>query len=144
MDKCREAFETWFRTTKAYQMLEEQNYFKMDIFHFVDGRNEYRHTSVQIAFMTWLSRQAELDQLVQEYSLYRNTNFSYEATAKHFETVANEKDKKLKAVEQILNELKESMINFKEMDLYDKGVRVVTDCIIRDLEKALGDNNANS
>ncbi|ENV98169.1 hypothetical protein F938_01228 [Acinetobacter bereziniae LMG 1003 = CIP 70.12] len=48
-----------------------------------------------------------------------------------------EKDKKLKAVEQVLIELKESMTNFKEMDLYDKGVRVVTDCIIRDLEKAL-------
>lgn len=61
MNKCREAFEKWFKTTKAYQMLKEMNYFNMDLFHFVDARNEYRHTSVQIAFMTYQSRQAEID-----------------------------------------------------------------------------------
>lgn len=53
----------------------------------------------------------------------------------------DEKDKKLKAVQQILIELKKSMGDFKEMDLYDKGVRVVIDCIILDLEKALQDNS---
>ncbi|MFW1970455.1 hypothetical protein [Acinetobacter bereziniae] len=78
--------------------------------------NDFCKTAKDFSFKAWQSRQAEVE----------------------------EKDKKLKSVEQILIELKESMTNFKEMDLYDKGVRVVTDCIIRDLEKAQGDNNANS
>ena len=123
MDKCREAFEAWFRTTKAYQMLEEQNYFKMDLFHFVDGRDEYRHTSVQIAFMTWQSRQAEVDE--------------YKMVSESIEDLYLLERKKVKAVEQVLIDLKESMTNFKEMDLYDKGVRNTTVYAIKDLEKAL-------
>lgn len=57
----REQFELWFKTTKANELLEEMNYFKKDLFHFVDARNAYRHSSVQIAFMTWKARQAEVD-----------------------------------------------------------------------------------
>jgi len=76
------------------------------------------------------SKQAEINQLQSQINEMAEVGLSQESVIK-------EKDKKLKAVEQILIELKESMTNFKEMDLYDKGVRVVTDCIIRDLEKAM-------
>lgn len=61
-------FEKWFKTTGAYKMLEEQNYFKLDLFFFVPGRNQYRHSSVQVAFMTWTARQSEIDQLKKQLS----------------------------------------------------------------------------
>ena len=56
-------FEKWFKTTVAYKMLEEQNYFKMDLFFFVSARNQYRHSGVQVAYMTWQHQQAIIDQL---------------------------------------------------------------------------------
>lgn len=71
----------------------------------------------------WQSRQAEVDE--------------YKMVSESIEDLYLLERKKVKAVEQVLIDLKESMTNFKEMDLYDKGVRVVTDYIIRDLEKAL-------
>ena len=58
-------FEKWFKTTSAYRMLESMNYYKMDLFHWIEARGEYRHTSVQIAFMTWVEQQAEIDELNQ-------------------------------------------------------------------------------
>ncbi|MFW1646090.1 hypothetical protein [Acinetobacter guillouiae] len=71
----------------------------------------------------WQSRQAEVDE--------------YKMVSESIEDLYLLEHKKIKAVEQVLSDLKESMTDFKEMDLYDKGVRVVTDYIIRDLEKAL-------
>lgn len=59
-------FEEWFKTTSAYRMLEVMNYYKMDLFHWVVGRGEYRHSSVQIAFMTWVEQQSEIDELKAE------------------------------------------------------------------------------
>ena len=56
-------FEKWFKTTSAYRMLESMNYYKMDLFHWIEARGEYRHTSVQIAFMTWVEQQAKIDEL---------------------------------------------------------------------------------
>ena len=48
-----------------------------------------------------------------------------------------EKKKQVEAVSQVLCELKESMADFKEMDLYDKGYRVAAEYVIADLDKAL-------
>ena len=48
-----------------------------------------------------------------------------------------EKKKQAEAVSQVLCELKESLKDFQEMDLYDKGHRVTTEYVIADLEKAL-------
>ncbi|MEO9347996.1 hypothetical protein [Acinetobacter radioresistens] len=48
-----------------------------------------------------------------------------------------EKKKQVEAVSKVLCELKESMIDFQEMDLYDKGHRVTTEYVITDLEEAL-------
>ena len=59
-------FEKWFKTTSAYRMLESTNYYKMDLFHWIEARGEYRHTSVQIAFMTWVEQQAKIDELQKE------------------------------------------------------------------------------
>jgi hypothetical protein len=109
MDKCREAFENSLGHTDGFH----DGYVTYNpitgMYESNDDDYECVADWLNGAWMFWQSRQAEID----------------------------EKDKKLKSVEQILIELKESMTNFKEMDLYDKGVRVVTDCIIRDLEKAL-------
>ena len=75
----REQFELWFKTTKACESLEEMNYFKMDLFHFIDERNEYRHSSVQIAFMTWQARQAEINQLQNQINEMAEVGLSQEA-----------------------------------------------------------------
>ena len=48
-----------------------------------------------------------------------------------------EKKKQAEAVSQVLCELKESLKDFQEMDLYDKGHRVTTEYVIADLEQAL-------
>lgn len=56
-------FEKWFKTTEACKMLEEQNYFKMDLFLFVEARNQYRHSGVQVAYLTWQHQQAIIDNL---------------------------------------------------------------------------------
>lgn len=48
-----ELFEKWFIKTEAYKLISEMNYFKMDLFYFIEGRGEYRHSSVQIVFMVW-------------------------------------------------------------------------------------------
>ena len=53
-----------------------------------------------------------------------------------------EKKKQVEAVSQVLCELKESLKDFQEMDLYDKGHRVTTEYVIADLKQALrGDND---
>ena len=56
-------FEKWFKTTEAYKMMEEQNYFKMNLFFFVTARNQYSHSGVQVAYLTWQHQQAEIDRL---------------------------------------------------------------------------------
>jgi hypothetical protein len=48
-----------------------------------------------------------------------------------------ERKKQVEAVSQVLCELKESLKDFQEMDLYDKGHRVTTEYVIADLEQAL-------
>ena len=69
-------FEQWFKTTSAYRMLESMNYYKMDLFHWVEARGEYRHTSVQIAFMTWVEQQAKIDELQKRIDEYKKLTVS--------------------------------------------------------------------
>ena len=47
------------------------------------------------------------------------------------------KKKQVEDASQVLCELKESLKDFQEMDLYDKGYRVTTEYVIADLEQAL-------
>ena len=131
-------FEEWFKTTSAYRMLESMNYYKMDLFHWIEVRGEYRHTSVQIAFMTWVEQQAKIDllenEIVETQEFLNKQNHIKQAKI-------DEMQKRIDAVLQVLCELKESMDGFKEMDLYDKGYRVTTEYVIADLEKALRGTN---
>ena len=69
-------FEKWFKTTSAYRMLESMNYYKMDLFHWIEARGEYRHTSVQIAFMTWVEQQAKIDELQKRIDGYEKLTTS--------------------------------------------------------------------
>lgn len=127
MDKCKEAFE---QLPEIKDSLSENIVF---IGNKYTTANEGFYDLVNWlngGWYIWQSRQTEINQLQTQINEMAEVGLNQES-------VIREKDKKLKAVEQILIELKESMTNFKEMDLYDKGVRVVTDCIIRDLEKAL-------
>ncbi|MGQ0862925.1 hypothetical protein ACT4XX_10375 [Acinetobacter baumannii] len=57
----RKQFEEWFKTTDAYKLLEEMNYFKIDLFTFKEHRSQYQHTTVQIAYMTWQHQQKRVD-----------------------------------------------------------------------------------
>ncbi|EXS25546.1 hypothetical protein J658_0294 [Acinetobacter baumannii 573719] len=75
----RKQFEEWFKTTDAYKLLEEMNYFKIDLFIFKEHRSQYQHTTVQIAYMTWQYRftrmvelEAAVDSLSDENAHFRN------------------------------------------------------------------------
>lgn len=59
------------------------------------------------------------------------------AQLNNMETCYIGKKKQVEAVSQVLCELKESLKDFQEMDLYDKGHRVTTEYVIADLEQAL-------
>lgn len=62
---------------------------------------------------------------------------AFEAGQQSMQSKIEQLEKKLKAVNDLLGNLKDSMEDFKEFDLYDKGYRVTTNYIIRDLEEAL-------
>ncbi|HEO1785465.1 TPA: hypothetical protein VAM23_001971 [Acinetobacter baumannii] len=62
----RKQFEEWFKTTDAFKLLEEMNYFKIDLFIFKEHRSQYQHTTVQIAYMTWQHQQAKVEEQAQE------------------------------------------------------------------------------
>lgn len=56
-------FEKWFKTTEAYKLIEEMNYFKVDLFTFKEHRSQYQHSAVQIAYMTYQHQQSKVDEL---------------------------------------------------------------------------------
>lgn len=59
----RSEFENWFKTTEAYKLIEEMNYFKIDLFTFKEHRSQYQHSAVQIAYMTYQHQQSKVDEL---------------------------------------------------------------------------------
>ena len=151
-------FEKWFKTTEAYKMMEEQNYFKMNLFFFVTARNQYSHSGVQVAYLTWQHQQAEIDRLssvldertkewlqaIECGTYFENVAKPLKAENDNLKTQLNNMEacyiqvkKEVGAVSQVLCELKESLKDFQEMDLYDKGYRVTTEYVIADLEQAL-------
>ncbi|MGO1061702.1 hypothetical protein [Acinetobacter lwoffii] len=93
----------------------------------------------------------ENDSLRVQLSLQRDRNKALEAELtnsrnysddlheqlNNMEACYIEKKKQVEAVSQVLCELKESLKDFQEMDLYDKGYRVTTEYVIADLEQAL-------
>lgn len=96
----------------------------------------------------WNARQGEIEKLENELSTTKqvlgNVIDMEMAKVDNLKTQLNNmeacyigKKKQVEAVSQVLCELKESMIDFQEMDLYDKGHRVTTEYVIADLEEAL-------
>ncbi|MFW2042276.1 hypothetical protein ACG94V_12815 [Acinetobacter sp. ULE_I001] len=130
MDKCREAFEKnrfWIGVFKAdvvfkseigeFGLYEALNS-KVEAEYLVEFNNKW-----VIWYQCWKYLQADIDE--------------YKMVSESIEDLYLLERKKVKAVEQVLCDLKESMTDFKEMDLYDKGVRNTTVYAIKDLEKAL-------
>ena len=130
MDECREAFEKnrfWIGVFKA-DVVFKSEIGESGLYEALNSRVEAEYlvefnNKWVIWYQCWKYLQADIDE--------------YKMVSESIEDLYLLERKKVKAVEQVLIDLKESMTNFKEMDLYDKGVRVVTDYIIRDLEKAL-------
>lgn len=94
-------FEKWFKTTEAYKMLEEQNYFKMDLFFFVGARNQYRHSGVQVVYLTWQHQQAIIDDLRSQLN---NMEACYIEKKKQVEDQQKRIDKYKKLTTSIRNE----------------------------------------
>ena len=110
MHEIRKAFEQWFKTTYTYRMLEEMNYFKMDLFKFIEApRNEYRHSSVQIAFITWQSRQGEIDCLKIELN---GANERVALMLNHKNVMVNQKNTVIEEKDKQINKL---LLNMTDM-----------------------------
>ena len=126
-------FEKWFKTTSAYRMLESMNYYKMDLFHWIEARGEYRHTSVQIAFMTWVEQQAKIDELQRRNQMLNDNikeqgqklvyqNEVIETQAEKLLCLRDEKaelqkrvDDLTQVVEELLEEMKYPTATFEEV-----------------------------
>ena len=93
----------------------------------MDDFKDVAHRTVVELFDLAKEQQAEIKQL--------------KAQLNNIETCYIEKKKQVEAVSQVLCELKESLKDFQEMDLYDNGYRVTTEYVIADLEKALRGTN---
>ena len=77
----------------------------------------------KVSEMAWNHQQATIDNLKTQLN--------------NMEACYIQVKKEVGAVSQVLCELKESLKDFQEMDLYDKGYRVTTEYVIADLEQAL-------
>ncbi|QQN40528.1 hypothetical protein [Acinetobacter sp. CS-2] len=105
-------FEKWFVDQDFYTNMRftyGENLFHKDL-------GVYRILPVQMAFKAWEDQKAKLNNMEACYIGVK---------------------KQVEAVSQVLCELKESLKDFREMDLYDKGYRVTTEYVIADLEQAL-------
>lgn len=112
-------FEKWFEDQDFYTNMR---FIHGDRLFDKDG-DIYRVLPVQIAYQGWNARQSEIDEL--------------KAQLENMEVCYIEKKKQVEAVSQVLCELKESLKDFQEIDLYDKGHRITTEYVIADLEQAL-------
>lgn len=124
-------FEKWFRSLNA------------------NGKTVYfLGNEHKVSEMAWNHQQAKIEKLENELSTTKQVlgNVIDMEVAKvddlktqlnNMEACYIEKKKRVEAVSQVLCELKESLKDFQEMDLYDKGHRVTTEYVIADLEQAL-------
>ena len=124
-------FEKWFRSLNA------------------NGKTVYfLGNEHKVSEMAWNHQQAKIEKLENELSTTKqvlgNVIDMEVAKVDNLKTQLNnmeacyiEKKKQVEAVSQVLCELKESLKDFQEMDLYDKGHRVTTEYVIADLEQAL-------
>lgn len=59
----RSEFEKWFKTSRSYLILKEDNYYDLDLFRFNESYQRYVHSGVQIAFEAWQHQQSKVDEL---------------------------------------------------------------------------------
>ncbi|WP_424585507.1 hypothetical protein [Acinetobacter baumannii] len=140
----RKQFEKWFKTTDAYKLLEEQNYFKVDLLTFKEHRNQYQHTSVQIAYMTWQHQQAKVDELQKQFDQHdkllhqRNKDVEelYDINEKHAAEKA-ELQKRVDAAELKLKEITNIAMRARRGEYYTESGRNAGLNIAAQLEQAL-------
>ena len=135
-------FEKWFEDQDFYTNMR---FIHGDKLFDRDG-GAYRVLPVQMTYQGWSSqRQRSKDEffaLTQEWhtkgwNARQGEIDQLKAQLNNMEACYIEKKKQVEAVSQVLCELKESLKDFQEMDLYDKGHRVTTEYVIADLEQAL-------
>ena len=147
-------FENWFKTTEAYKMLEEQNYFKMDLFFFVEARNQYRHSGVQVAYLTWQHQQAKIEKLENELSTTKQVLGNVidmevakvdnlKAQLNNMEACYIEKKKELEDQQKRIDKYKKLTTSIRnEFDLWsdDSELADVIEAQIENLEALRGDH----
>ena len=135
-------FEKWFEDQDFYTNMR---FIHGDKLFDKDG-DVYRVLPVQMTYQGWSTqRQRSKDEFValtQEWhakgwNARQGEIDNLKTQLNNMEACYIEKKKQVEAVSQVLCELKESLKDFQEMDLYDKGHRVTTEYVIADLEKAL-------
>lgn len=140
-------FEKWFEDQDFYTNMR---FIHGDKLFDKDG-DVYRVLPVQMVYQGWSSqRQRSKDEFVALTQEWHTKGWNarqgeiddLKAQLNNMEACYIEKKKQVEAVSQVLCELKESLKDFQEMDLYDKGHRVTTEYVIADLEQALRGANA--
>jgi hypothetical protein len=135
-------FEKWFKDQDFYTNMR---FIHGDKLFDKDG-DVYRVLPVQMTYQGWnTQRQRSKDEFVAITQEWHTKGWNarqgeideLKAQLNNMEACYIEKKKEVEAVSQVLCELKESLKDFQEMDLYDKGHRVTTEYVIADLEQAL-------
>lgn len=86
-------------------------------------------------------QQAQIDELKHQKSLQELAINQISQANQEWQRINSDLQKRVDGVSQVLCELKKSLKDFQEMDLYDKGYRVTTEYVIADLEQALRGTN---
>lgn len=135
-------FEKWFKDQDFYTNMR---FIHGDKLFDKDG-DVYRVLPVQMVYQGWSTqRQRSKDEFVALTQEWHTKGWNarqgeidqLKAQLNNIEACYIEKKKQVEAVSQVLCELKESLKDFQEMDLYDKGHRVTTEYVIADLKQAL-------
>ena len=135
-------FEKWFEDQDFYTYMRFIHGDKL----FDKDSDVYRVLSVQMSYQGWSTqRQRSKDEFVTLTQEWHTKGWNarqgeiddLKAQLNNMEACYIGKKKQVEAVSQVLCELKESLKDFQEMDLYDKGHRVTTEYVIADLEQAL-------
>ena len=135
-------FEKWFEDQDFYTNMRFIHGDKL----FDKDSDVYRVLSVQMSYQGWSTqRQRSKDEFVTLTQEWHTKGWNarqgeiddLKAQLNNMEACYIGKKKQVEAVSQVLCELKESLKDFQEMDLYDMGHRVTTEYVIADLEQAL-------
>lgn len=102
-------FDQWWESEGQYQRA---------------GGGQYERS---FAWWAWLNQEQKQQAIIDNLKAQLN----------NMEACYIEKKRQVEAVSQVLCELNESLKDFQEMDLYDKGHRVTTEYVISDLKQAL-------